>query len=92
MIVRVSCPRCGDLAVSVALIVVVRDEAAGDSFRFTCETCMTAVETKAVGRVADMLVAAGAQRLEQPPLTIAYLDTLRADLNADDWLHRLLLA
>lgn len=89
---RVSCPRCGDLAVSVELIAVVRDEMAGDSFRFTCETCMATVEKKAVGRVADMLLAAGAQRHERPPLTIAYLDTLRADLDADDWLDRLLLA
>jgi len=92
VIVRVSCPRCGDLAVSVELIVVVCDESTGDSFRFTCEMCMTTVEKKALGRVADMLLAAGAQRLDRPPLTLAYLDTLRADLNADDWLDRLLLA
>lgn len=90
MIVRVTCPRCGDLSVPVDGIAVQRDGLTGDTFRFDCGQCGLAVEKRAVGRVADMLLAAGAAEDHLAPLPLADLLDLRADLDADDWLERLL--
>lgn len=91
MIVRVTCPRCGDLAVAIDEISVRRDPDLGDVFRFTCEPCGRLVQKRAVGRVADMLLAAGAEREPEPPrLSLDDLDVLRADMERDDWLERLL--
>jgi hypothetical protein len=96
VIVRVTCPNCNDIAVTVSEVRVVRDPA-GDRFRFHCPRCGVAAEKKAVGRVADMLLAAGAAETVTPPpelslpgLSPADLDTLRQDLEAPDWLDRLL--
>lgn len=90
-----SCPDCGDLAVPVDRIVVIRDDEAGHSFHFWCDGCRNDVDKAAPGRVADVLLAAGARRagVEQigpPPFTAADLDALRADLDAEDWQDRLL--
>lgn len=91
VIVRVTCPRCGDLAVSIVEITVRRDPEAGDVFLFICERCGELVRKRAVGRVADMLLAAGAALESQPPpLCLGDLDELRADMEHDDWLDRLL--
>lgn len=91
MIVRVTCPRCGDLAVAVDEIRVRRDVGLGDSFRFECEQCEQTVQKRAVGRVADLLLAAGAALEPQaPPLSLDDLVDLQADLERDDWLERLL--
>lgn len=80
------------MAVSVEEICVRRDRTAGDSFRFRCENCHGEIEKRAVGRVADMLLAAGAHDALPAPLTVHDIDALRADLDADDWMDRLLLA
>ena len=91
MIVRVTCPCCGDLAVSIDRVRVRRDAAAGDSFRFDCERCGETVDKRAVGRVADMLLAAGAEREpDRRPLTVDDVVELLADMEHDDWLERLL--
>lgn len=80
------------MAVPVEQICVRRDGTSGDSFRFHCENCHVEVEKRAVGRVADMLLAAGAHDVLPPPLTVDDIDALRADLDAEDWMDRLLLA
>jgi endogenous inhibitor of DNA gyrase (YacG/DUF329 family) len=96
VIVRVTCPACSDIAVTVSEVQVVRDPV-GDRFRFHCPRCGVAVEKKAVGRVAEMLVAAGAAETVAaeavaltPELSLDDLDALRRDLEAPDWLERLL--
>jgi hypothetical protein len=90
MIVRVTCPACSDVAVAVSGVRVVRDGVDGDRFRFGCPRCGRAVEKRAVGRVAEMLLAAGAAEERVEPLSLAYGAELRRDLEADDWLERLL--
>lgn len=90
MIVRVTCPVCSDIAVSVADVRVLRDPANGDKFRFHCPRCGRAVEKRAVGRVAEMLLAAGALEDRVAPLSLEDLAELRRDMEADDWLERLL--
>jgi hypothetical protein len=90
VIVRVTCPVCSDIAVSVDLVRVVRDVARGDTFCFNCPRCDRRVEKRAVGRVADMLVAAGALEEEARPLSLDDLAELRHDLDSEDWLQRLL--
>ena len=91
MIVRVTCPRCGDLAVPIDRIRVRRDQQAGNSFRFDCESCGDTVNKRAVGRVADMLLAAGAEdERELRPLSMDDVVELLADMESDDWLQRLL--
>jgi hypothetical protein len=77
--------------VAIDEIRVRRDVEVGDSFRFECERCGQTVQKRAVGRVADMLLAAGAALEPQPPpLSLDDLADLRADLDQDDWLQRLL--
>jgi hypothetical protein len=78
------------VAVSVDSVRVVRDAARGDTFRFNCPRCGRRVEKRAVGRVADMLVAAGALEEEVRPLSLDDLAELRRDLESDDWLQRLI--
>jgi hypothetical protein len=92
VIVRVTCPGCSDVAVAVDSVRVARGagDGAGDTFRFTCPRCGRPVEKKAVGRVADMLLAAGAAEVEVRPLSLEDVDELVRDLEADDWLERLL--
>ena len=87
-----TCPRCADVAVAVESVQVARaaGDGAGDTFRFHCPRCGVPVDKKAVGSVADMLVAAGASELSVPPLSADDLEQLRADLQTDDWLDRLL--
>jgi ribosomal protein S27AE len=105
VIVRVTCPNCNDVAVHASEVQVLRDPAGG-RFRFHCPRCGVAAEKEAVGRVADMLLAAGAGAGEMevplpgtdaagpdlplPELSPADLGALRQDLNAPDWLDRLL--
>lgn len=63
----------------------------GDAFCFRCQQCGDTVKKRAVGRVADMLLAAGAAlEAEPPPLCLNDLADLRADMERDDWLDRLL--
>ena len=90
MFVRVSCPTCTDIAVSVDEVRVLRDPLDGDRFAFSCPRCGRSVEKRAVGRVAEMLLAAGATEVPADPLTPADVEELRRDLEADDWLERLL--
>lgn len=59
-------------------------------FEFTCPRCGRPVEKKAVGRVADMLLAAGAAEVTAPPLSLNDIADLQCDLDADDWFERLL--
>ena len=65
-------------------------DGADDAFRFTCPQCGRPVEKKAVGRVADMLIAAGAAEVTVPPFSLDDIAALQRDLDADDWLERLL--
>jgi hypothetical protein len=90
MIVRVTCPACSDVAVVVHEVLVVRIPGQSDLFRFDCPRCGREVEKKAVGRVPELLLAAGAGLVEPPPLSLDDLAELRRDLDADDWLDRLL--
>lgn len=90
MIVRVTCPVCSDVAVDVLEVVVVRHPSHPDVFRFDCPRCGREVEKKAVGRVPEMLLAAGAGLVEPAPLSLDDLAELRRDLDTDDWLDRLL--
>lgn len=66
------------------------DRISGDTFRFDCERCGLGVEKRAVGRVADMLLAAGAHEERLVELSADDLLDLQADLDAEDWLDRLL--
>jgi hypothetical protein len=90
MIVRVTCPVCTDIAVSVGEVCVLRDGVSGDRFRFHCPRCGRSVEKRAVGRVAEMLLAAGALEELVTPLSLDDLAELRRDMETDDWLQRLL--
>jgi predicted RNA-binding Zn-ribbon protein involved in translation (DUF1610 family) len=89
--VRVTCPDCGDTAVSVATVLIVRHPA-GVMFRFECPGCGQSVQKRAVGRVPEMLLAAGAREQGLPALSLDDLAGLQLDLDAEDWLDRLRLA
>jgi hypothetical protein len=58
--IRTTCPRCGevDMGPEAILLQVVRGGREG-TYRFTCPTCMDAVEKRADRKIVALLVSAG---------------------------------
>ncbi|HEX6230406.1 MAG TPA: hypothetical protein VF029_01680 [Actinomycetota bacterium] len=58
--IRTTCPRCGevDMGPENILLLVARGGREG-TYRFTCPTCMDAVEKRADRKIVALLVSAG---------------------------------
>jgi hypothetical protein len=58
--IRTTCPRCGevDMGPDAILLQVTRGGREG-TYRFTCPTCMDAVEKRADRKIVALLVSAG---------------------------------
>jgi predicted RNA-binding Zn-ribbon protein involved in translation (DUF1610 family) len=58
--IRTTCPRCGevDMGPQSIMLSVVRGGREG-TYRFTCPTCMDAVEKRADRKIVALLVSAG---------------------------------
>ena len=58
--IRTTCPRCGevDMGPEAILLQVARGGREG-TYRFTCPTCMDAVEKRADRKIVALLVSAG---------------------------------
>jgi predicted RNA-binding Zn-ribbon protein involved in translation (DUF1610 family) len=58
--IRTTCPRCGevDMGPEDILLLVARGGREG-TYRFTCPTCMDAVEKRADRKIVALLVSAG---------------------------------
>jgi len=95
VIARVTCPDCGDVALDVECLSVVRGFEV-DVFWFHCPRCNRQVEKEADPHVGSLLLAAGATRVAQRRANLAEVAVLLAELHnelgREDWLARLLAA
>jgi hypothetical protein len=89
-----TCPKCGDITVDVACLVVVRGPEV-DVFGFHCPQCDRQVEKEAAPHIGSLLLAAGATRAARrasPIEEAALLAELHIELGREDWLARMLAA
>jgi predicted RNA-binding Zn-ribbon protein involved in translation (DUF1610 family) len=90
VIARVTCPDCGDIALGVECLSVVRGLEA-DRFQFLCPRCGRQVDKQTDPHVGTLLLTAGARVAPRRPTSLEMAE-FRAELDGEGWLDRLLAA
>lgn len=102
-IIRASCPDCGDVELTSRDVTVRVNSATNDgSYAFKCPECELAVCKAAESRIVDLLVSSGVElyvwtmpgelleKRSGPAINYDDLLQFHYDLQADDWLHKLI--
>jgi hypothetical protein len=82
--IRTTCPRCGevDMGPESILLQVTRGGREG-TYRFTCPTCMDAVEKRADRKIVALLVSAGVDVAGRATLTEELFDDAAQEVEED---------
>jgi predicted RNA-binding Zn-ribbon protein involved in translation (DUF1610 family) len=60
--IRTNCPRCGEVEMEAAVVLLTVDEASGEgSYSFVCPECLEVVEKPADQKIVTLLLSAGVE-------------------------------